>query len=160
MKEHPGLFDRLLSSGMIRRWARMARRASETDIAELRRQRKEARRLKQHVDHLIHVAESRLALPLIGSQSFPRPHDADWAWRPEIWTGPLPVPGLSSVQSKSPLGREAQLFHDCRFSELTLRQLRNRREEDLAPFGLRLDVFRFDGSTCPRRPPTGWSGGT
>ncbi|HAW47009.1 MAG TPA: hypothetical protein DCX34_07190, partial [Roseovarius sp.] len=28
----------------------------------------------------------------------------------------------------------------------TLRQLRNRREQDLAPFGLRMDVFRFDGS--------------
>ena len=39
-----------------------------------------------------------------------------------------------------------QLFHDCAFSELTLRQLRNTREEDLAPFGLRMDVFKFDGS--------------
>lgn len=38
------------------------------------------------------------------------------------------------------------MFHDCRFSELTLRQLRNLREEDLAPFGLRMDVFNFDGS--------------
>ena len=31
-------------------------------------------------------------------------------------------------------------------SEITARQVRNQREEDLAPFGLRLDVFRFDGS--------------
>ena len=38
------------------------------------------------------------------------------------------------------------MFHDCRVSELTLRQIRNPREADLAPFGLRLDVFRFDGS--------------
>ncbi|GAA6180236.1 hypothetical protein NBRC116594_16740 [Shimia sp. NS0008-38b] len=44
------------------------------------------------------------------------------------------------------LGDEVTLFHDCRISELTLRQLRNRREKDLAPFGLRMDVFRFDGS--------------
>ena len=29
---------------------------------------------------------------------------------------------------------------------MTLRQLRNQREADLAPFGLRMDVFRFDGS--------------
>ena len=44
------------------------------------------------------------------------------------------------------LGHEATLFHDCQFSELTLRQMRNLREEDLAPYGLRMDVFRFDGS--------------
>jgi len=44
------------------------------------------------------------------------------------------------------LGQEVTLFHDCSISELTLRQLRNVREADLAPFGLRMDVFRFDGS--------------
>jgi len=44
------------------------------------------------------------------------------------------------------LGDEVTLFHDCRLSELSLRQLRNTRAEDLAPFGLRMDVFRFDGS--------------
>ncbi len=44
------------------------------------------------------------------------------------------------------LGNEVTLFHDCEFSELTLRQLRNLREQDLAPYSLRMDVFRFDGS--------------
>ena len=44
------------------------------------------------------------------------------------------------------LGDEVTLFHDCERSELSLRQLRNKRESDLAPFGLRMDVFRFDGS--------------
>lgn len=40
---------------------------------------------------------------------------------------------------------EATLFHDCALSELTFRQIRNTREEDLAPFALRMDVFAFDG---------------
>ena len=44
------------------------------------------------------------------------------------------------------LGDEVTIFHDCQISELTLRQLRNTREADLAPYGLRMDVFRFDGS--------------
>jgi len=44
------------------------------------------------------------------------------------------------------LGNEVTLFHDCEYSELTLRQLRNLREADLAPYGLSMDVFRFDGS--------------
>ena len=44
------------------------------------------------------------------------------------------------------LGDEVTVFHDCQISKLTLRQLRNYREADLVPFGLRMDVFRFDGS--------------
>ena len=141
-----GWWDRALLTGSLRRWTRVAQAAAQTDLDELRRQRSAARRLKSQIDHLIHVAEGRLALPLIGNQAFPRPVDADWSWRPELWCGPLPVPGMSSVESKSGLGNEVTLFHDCAKSELTLRQLRNMRESDLAAYGLRLDVFRFDGS--------------
>ncbi|MCT4553173.1 MAG: DUF6478 family protein [Pelagimonas sp.] len=144
--DEPGLLGRSIRMGALRRWTKLARSAEKTDLPELRHQRGEARRLKAQLDRLLHVAEARLALPLIGNQSFPRPHDADWGWRPELWCGPLPVPGLSSVQTQSQLGSEATLFHDCAQSELTLRQIRNTREADLAAFGLRLDVFKFDGS--------------
>ena len=138
--------DGRLHAQTMLRWARIARRAWQADLPDLRRQRTRARLLRAHLDRLIHVAEERLALPAIGAQGFPRPHNADWAWRPELWRGPLAVPGLSSVQTKSMLGGEVTLFHDCRQSELTLRQLRNQREADLAPYGLRMDVFAFDGS--------------
>ena len=141
-----GFLDGSVFSRNIQRWARAARNAHRTELSVLRRQRHRARLLKHQLDRLIHVAEERLALPVVGSTSFPKPHNADWAWRPQLWRGPLPTPGLSSVQSKSTLGEEVTLFHDCSFSELTLRQLRNLREEDLAPYGLRLDVFQFDGS--------------
>lgn len=129
-----------------KRWAAAARQAATADLSSLRQHRQQARQLRRHLDDLIHVADSRLGLPMIGSSAFRRPHGSDWGWRPELWRGPLPTPGLASVQSKSMLGQEVTLFHDCDRSELTLRQLRNRREEDLAPYGLRMDVFRFDGS--------------
>ncbi|KUF10132.1 DUF6478 family protein [Pseudoponticoccus marisrubri] len=144
--ETRGWLDRTLEAASLRRWARRAAMAPRTELPELRRQRARARKLKAHVDRVIHVAEERLALPMIGNQAFPRPPDSDWAWRPDLWCGPLPVAGLSSVPSKSMLGGEVTLFHDCAQSELTLRQLRNMREADLAAYGLRLDVFRFDGS--------------
>ena len=130
----------------LRRWAKQANEAAETPLVDLRRQRNEARQLRAHLDGLLHVADSRLALPMIGSNAFQKPQDADWAWRPDLWRGPLPRPGISSVPSKSMLGNQVTLFHDCGRSELTLRQLRNKRESDLAPFGLRLDVFKFTGS--------------
>ncbi|APE44913.1 hypothetical protein BOO69_16990 [Sulfitobacter alexandrii] len=141
-----GFLDGKVFSRNIQRWARAARLAGKTELPQLRRQRNRARMLKFHLDKLIHTADERLALPMIGSTSFPKPHNADWAWRPELWRGPLSTPGLSSVQTKSLLGNEVTLFHDCDYSELTLRQLRNLREADLAPYGLRLDVFKFDGS--------------
>lgn len=144
--EGHGWLDKALTRLSLRRWAAAAGRASDTDLPRLRRLRTQARRLRVHLDRLIHVADSRLALPLIGNQAFPRPHDADWAWRPELWSGALPVPGLHSVQSKARLGQEVSLFHDCPHAELALRQLRNLREADLAPFGLRLDVLAFAGT--------------
>lgn len=38
------------------------------------------------------------------------------------------------------------LFHDCKTPSLSLRQIRNTRPSHVAPFGLQMDVFDFDGS--------------
>lgn len=130
----------------VQRWERAARNADRADLTQLRRQRCRARMLKGHLDKLIHTADARLALPMIGATGFPRPHNCDWAWRPELWRGRLPKPGMCPIQARSTLGTEVTLFHDCSASELTVRQLRNRREEDLAPYGLRLEILHFDGS--------------
>ncbi|MEM9579869.1 MAG: DUF6478 family protein [Pseudomonadota bacterium] len=142
----PSVMGRLFYNRSLRRWARIADAARDAPLPLLRRQRARARRLLAHLNRFVHVADNRLALPLIGSQAIRRSHDSDWAWRPEAWCGPLPQQGMASVPSKSMLGRELTLHHDCILSELSLRQLRNTREADLAPYGLRMDVFRFDGS--------------
>ncbi|KAA8611448.1 DUF6478 family protein [Salipiger aestuarii] len=141
-----GWMGRALAAASLRRWTAAARDAGSTDLRVLRRQRAAARKLKARLDTLLFIADSRLSLPLPGTQAFPRPQDADWAWRPELWRGPLPERGLSSVPDKATLGTDATLFHDCTRSEITLRQTRNLRAADLAAYGLRLDVFSFDGS--------------
>lgn len=140
------LIDRTLSARISRRWATKAQEAKHTDLATLRKQSERARILKTHLDEILHIADDRLALPKPGSNKFFKPHNADWSWRPQLWRGRLPVPGISSVQNKANLGDEITVFHDCSRTELGIRQLRNLRESDLAPYGLRLDVFRFDGS--------------
>ncbi|HMO06225.1 MAG TPA: DUF6478 family protein [Paracoccaceae bacterium] len=140
------MFDRLWHRGAVRRWRRLADGAQALDLEALRHVRGRAWQLRRHLDRVIHHAEHRLALPVIGSNALRRPMGADWVWRPELWTGPIPVPGMSSVPGKAQIAEGATLFHDCRRSELTVRQIRNTREQDLAPFGLRMDVFRFDGS--------------
>ncbi|GGO55704.1 hypothetical protein SAMN05444398_104153 [Roseovarius pacificus] len=140
------LLDWIVHRRGLRRWRRAARGASTMPLSTLRTERARARQLRHSLNDLISVADNRLALPMIGSNAFPKPHGTDWSWRPALWREPLARPGRSSVQSKSMLGDEITLFHDCQHSELTLRQLRNNREADLAPYGLRMDVFSFDGS--------------
>lgn len=146
MRVRSALGDWIVHRRGVRRWTCAARRAPEMPLAELRRERGMARQLLYSLHEMTAIAENRLALPMIGSNAFPKPHGTDWSWRPALWNLPLASPGMSSVPSKSRLGDELTLFHDCARSELTLRQVRNTREADLAPFGLRMDVFAFDGS--------------
>lgn len=141
-----GPIDLFMHQSSLLRWSTAARAAPAAELSLLRAQRQRARQLRHKLDELVQVADGRLALPHIGSQAFPRPAGTDWSWRPALWRGPLAQKGMASVESKTTLGEEVTVFHDCRITELTLRQLRNTREEDLAPFGLRMDVFRFDGS--------------
>lgn len=138
--------DRFVYCRSLNLWSRAVRSARNADLSDLRFVRDRARLLRHKLDELLRVADNRLALPRIGSTAFPRPGGTDWFWRPNLWRGTLNVRGASNVESKTSIGDEVTLFHDCRRSELTFRQLRNQREEDLAAYGLRLDVFRFDGS--------------
>ena len=138
--------DKVLHTRVLRRWGQAADAAVTTDLESLRAMRSRARALRRNLDRVIHEAEHRLALPVIGSNIIRKPLGTDWAWRPDLWKGAIPVPGFSSVPTKAEVYPGATIFHDCRRSELTVRQIRNTREADIAPFGFRMDVFRFDGS--------------
>ena len=127
-------------------WEQAARDAESLDISTLRQMRLQARELRRRVNKVAHVADGRLALPRIGSNAISKPAQSDWAHRPELWRGPVSPVGVAAIESRSKIGDHATLFHDCKISELTIRQVRNTREGDLAPFGLRMDVFAFDGS--------------
>ena len=141
-----GLMDAVLHRRMLRRWGLAADTAAHANFETLRSLRARARALRRHLDRVIHLADHRLALPVIGSNAIRKPMGTDWSWRPDLWKGQIPVPGFSSVPGKALVCDGATVFHDCRRSELTVRQIRNTREADIAPFGFRMDVFRFDGS--------------
>ncbi|MEP2783086.1 MAG: DUF6478 family protein [Pseudoruegeria sp.] len=138
--------DMLAFRRNLSRWTKLAKSAERADPETLRKLRGHALALRNRLDQVTFVADSRLTLPLIGSTAIQKPLFCDWAYRPELWRGPLSSPGKAAVATQAKIGREVSVFHDCSISELTVRQVRNTREEDLAPFGLRMDVFRFDGS--------------
>ena len=138
--------DGLAQKASLRRWSRLAEKAQTADLGALRRIRSRARSLRRLLDQVIHEGDHRLALPVIGPNPIRRVMGTDWAWRPEVWRGPIAVPGQSSVGPKTEVTTGTTIFHDCRRTELTYRQTRNTRATDVAPFGFRMDVFRFDGS--------------
>lgn len=140
------LVDKTFHQRVLRRWRKAAQDAHSAELELLRQQRQQARQIRTHLDELAHVADDRLALPRIGSNTFTRPGGTLWSWRPKAWRGGLDRKGIAAVETKTRLSGEVSLFHDCKTSEIVLRQVRNTREEDLAPYGLQLDVFRFDGS--------------
>ncbi|WP_194097454.1 DUF6478 family protein [Marivivens aquimaris] len=141
--------------GLISRWRnrltsarieRLRQDVSKLTFEDLRPARSRMRRWRALLDNGIRHANERLLLPAVGSEQFPRPRGTDWSWRPNTWRAPLAERGVVSVASRTVIGDEITLFHDCRYNEMAFRQLRNTREADLAPFGLRLEVYEFAGT--------------
>lgn len=127
-------------------WDQAAKDAAKAPLATLRAQREDARLLRHKLDMLIHQADHRLSYPRIGGAGFAKPIGTDWVWRPQPWHGALSPVGVSAPASGAALSDDVAVFHDSQTAEFTLRQIRNTREADQAPFGVKLDVFRFDGS--------------
>ena len=146
VKKQDSFLDRLVQRRALARWQRATRLAPSLDLDDLRQLRSDAAQVRHAVGELLHIADGRLTMPMAGGDGIDRPLGADWAWRPALWRGPIEPHGIAAAENRQRLGDEVTLFHDCKVSELTLHQLRNLRERDAAPYGLRMDVFRFDGS--------------
>lgn len=128
------------------RWARLAEAASDLESFELRALRAEARGMRRHLDRVMQAADARLAVPALTAGLPQMPLGTDWSWRPDLWRGATPEPGVVASGDRTPLGDGVALYHDCPLGEVIARQVRNDRSEDRAPYGLAIDVFGFKGS--------------
>ncbi|WP_376875524.1 DUF6478 family protein [Albirhodobacter sp. R86504] len=147
MSKTPTSFlKRMSQSRAVARWARFARLAKSAPLNDVRTLLTDAEALRVELDAFRRVAEDRVRMPPIDAEKMRHPLGTDRSWRPELWKSRLSNGAIAAAESRSALGTELKVFHDCIESELTLRQVRNQRAEDLAPFGLRMDVFRFDGT--------------
>ena len=141
-----GLLENLLHRRALARWKAAAKAVDRADLHVLRGQRQRAKQLRQSLERVLHVSESRLAMPRIGSNVFSKPPGTKWSWRPALWRGPIFPKGAVGVANGAQISDDIKVFHDCSVSELTFRQIRNTHEEDLAAYGLTMDVLGFDGS--------------
>ena len=130
----------------IARWRRATEHVTEMDFAMLSAQQDAAKRLLRQVSNFKMEADRRLNAPRMGVGAFPTPTGTDWAWRPKPWAAQVPSGGVSPALAKTEFTDELVLFHDCKQSEISLRQVRNQREVDLSPFGIDLEVFHLGGT--------------
>lgn len=139
-------FDKQLHRKAVKRWRDWATDVEQIDPATLQELRGGAKILRRHLEDVIRVADTRLALPRIGSTAMRKLPAVDWTWRPGMWRFPLAQPGRCAVETGTQLDDAVKLFHDCTLSEMTVRQVRSQREADLAPFAVQIDVLEFQGS--------------
>lgn len=130
----------------LARWKRAARIAPQADLETLRALRQHVRQLTIPLQELSHIAEIRLGLPRVGSTVFFRPAGTDWSWRPMAWRAALARRGVAPALNRDKMGEEVRIFHDCQTQEISLTQYRNLRADDLAAYGIDLEIYHFDGS--------------
>lgn len=128
------------------RWTRLAEAAPGLESFELRALRAEARGMRRPLDRVMLAADARLAVPALGKGLPQMPLGTDWSWRPDLWRGALAEPGAVARDDRTALGDGVALYHDCPLGEVVVRQIRNDKPEDRAPYGLAVDVFGFKGS--------------
>lgn len=141
-----GYLDRLSDRRSSKRWSKAAQDAQSLPLAEVKPLRSQARTLRRNLDHVIYHADHRLAAQMFEADPIYRHPSTDWVWRPDLWRGPVEPHGAARVDTGDCFGYDVKIFHDARQSSLGLRQLRNVRAEDYAPFALQLETFDFDGS--------------
>lgn len=138
-----GLLDRWARRRVLARWRRATETVGRGDPAQLSRLRQQARSERELLSQFLHQSEAILD----GAAAPAQLPGTDWAWRPDLWLGPLPaIACAGAAGGGTALGRGVSLFHDCPAAEVITRQFRSPSAGDPAPYGLRLEVFHFDGS--------------
>jgi len=141
-----GFLGSFIFKRTLRRWERLEEFARSANLANLRDLRARSVALSQRLSTINHIAETRLTRPVIGSDAMDLPPSTDWSHRPDIWKGPISPTGYAPAKNNTRFGDEVTLYHDCKTPNVSLRQVRNHRLNDLAPYGVQLDVFNFEGS--------------
>ncbi len=121
-------------------WLSLAERGDALSAEHLAEIRPMARQVRRAAERLLLRAEAQ-----VQRAALPRLPGTDALWRPDPWATPMIPAGQVAPAPRCPLGPGATLFHDGRPESVILRQIRNSGPTDLAPFGLRFEVFDLQG---------------
>jgi len=138
--------QKLMHQRYLMRLAQQLNQVDRLPLNQLRMQRSQARHILRPINRFLRLSEERLAAPLADTNQIQAPVGTDWTWRPDQWCRQITPKGFAAVESKTRLDENVSVFHDCPEKELIIQQFRNADAADRARFGLRFDVFRFEGS--------------
>jgi len=136
------LIDRLAIRRATAACGRMAEDTAAMAPERLDALRADARLLRRRLGEVVLRTDSRLS----DARPLPVPLSADWSFRPAVFCGALTPSGSRARAGRTPVGPDAALFHDCPREELSFRQRRTAFTSPGAVWGLRLDIFAFEGS--------------
>lgn len=146
MAKSENLFGKLFQRRALKHWAQNAAQAKTAELQSLNIQRENARKLRDHLNEVISVADRRISQRSLSSAIINHPSNASWAWRPELWSEPLKQRNFTQVVNKTALGNEAKVFHNCDLSELSVKQRNVSTDKGGAPYQTQFEVFKFAGS--------------
>lgn len=138
--------ERKTRARALRHWRALAEEAEILGPGRLRGLREEALALRAGLDRFLLRADRRVARARAALDALHLPGGTDWRWRPGFMSGQISPRGVAGPESGVTLGDAAAIWHDCPERALILEQLGNTGATDLAPFGIRLEVFGFAGS--------------
>lgn len=139
-------FERAIIVRKSKIWQRIKHKLPAMGDGDVIKMRAAAIELRRVLDGFIREADHQISRVRFKRPGFQKPENADWAWQPELWSRRIEQQGVAPARSKTEVGQETRLFHDCETAAVTIKQFRNSRSLDLAPFGFMMDVFQFDGS--------------
>lgn len=141
-----GFFARKRLDRVMRSFGQVTQKAKDLPAHNLREANDRARGLQTELARMQVATEKALLKKSRQDDRIERPEQCDWSYRPATWTEPMAPKGQVQVGSPQKLVGGMSLFHDCARSEISYRQRQNSGPHHAAPYGLELEVYRFDGS--------------
>lgn len=148
-----GLWRRPLFSQS--RWTKFAQDLAELKArlnhlrpAELAQKQNEAEEYARRLTHIAQIAKNTLGQKARNhpAADYAMPESAYWGYRPDAFVLPLECSAAVAIESPHDLTGGLKIFHDCAHPEIILRQYPIDDPAIASPYGLSLEVFRFDGS--------------
>lgn len=141
-----GLFG---SGSRTQRWSRALERAGEMSPDALRELTDEITAYRNRIDAMAAQSRSALKARTLEEQGPERPDQHDWIARAAPWREEMRPRGTTRLSSPYALPGGVRVFHDAADPQISLRQEPRALagvSGSPAPFGLVLEVYRFDGS--------------
>lgn len=138
------LIDGLRHRVVLRHWRRRLARLETLDPSEMAVLERRARQLQRLTGQVMAKALAKALPATLDANSGPDHHN--WAFRPDLWLGPIFPASFVQPPSPTRLCAGATLYHDAPDATLNCSQVRARDPQSVAPLAFAIETHAFTGS--------------